>query len=105
LPAPGFGVPSEPFNSFVWQRSLAAVVDGEVVAGGLVVVAGARVVVVLAAVVVVVAAAVVAVVGVAAVVVVVAAAVVATVGALLSEPQAARTITAVASHASRTAVV
>jgi hypothetical protein len=68
----------------VWQRSVAAVVAGEVVADG-VVVAGARVVVGAAA--------------------VVAAAVVPTAGALLSEPQAASTIIAVASHASRTAVV
>jgi hypothetical protein len=106
LPAPGFGVPSDPFNSFVWQRSLAAVVEGDVVAGELVVeplvVDGVPVLVVVRAAVVVVRAAVAVVL---AAVAVVLAAVVPTDGALLSEPQAASAITTVASHASRTAVV
>jgi hypothetical protein len=89
----------------VWQRSLAAVVDGEVVAGEVLVerlvVDGVPVLVVVRAAVVVVLAAVVVVL----VAVVVGAAVVPTDGALLSEPQAASTITIVASPASRTAVV
>ena len=112
MPAPGFGVPSDPFSSLVWHRSLAAVVAGVVVAtavvAGRLVVEEAAVVVDVTAPVVEVAALVVVratVVVVAAVVLVVAT----TAGALLSDPHAASPITAVASPAShaslRTAVV